>query len=237
MNKITLYSLLFIIQVINACAGIKIKGSNGVEIDFVAVFDARPSGLVVLQNPDSSAITIPWSKIDMNALKDMQPEINEAYLRAVATQNDMPLGLGLAKDMLSLSQLSEALKQAVKDPYYWPYGKPVNYAKRRPQGNTSFTLLKRMRNVQADQEKKIIFNDFKDGGYASYGIAMMIERIDYVLANIPPEKMFPRQPKDLILIHESIRFKKTITEMLGGDTLSSDNQATIRSFFQKLGIE
>lgn len=257
IKKITAISLFLLVS-LDAFSGIKIKGSNGNEVEFVALFDARPAGLVALTNPDATAITIPWSKIDLQALKATQPEINKAYEKAVATQKDQPLGMGLADSMLSLSQLPDALKQALKDPYNWPY---INYSYQtiytdsdgktttrtythsyRPgygyiSSNAPFVLLKQMRDVQDDKDKKRLFYSFKNGGYGSYGLNSMIERIDYVLNKIPPEKMFPRQAKEVTLIQATIKFKKTIEDMMTADTLTADHQSVIRSYFSQVGID
>jgi len=259
--KNTLYSI-FIIYLTALCtslAGIKIKGANGAEVEFAAIFDADPSGLVALQNPDSKAITIPWSKIDLSSLKEAQPEIFRAYEKSVATQKGQPLGLGIAESMLSLNQLQEALRQAVKDPYYWPYvnysyqttyvdssGKATtrvytNTVTRYPPGyissNTPFLLLKKLKDVQDDKMKKQYFTSVKNGGFGAYGIDTMIERIDYVLEKIPPEKMFPRKPKDLSIIATAKDFKKTIEAMQSAESLSTDHQADIKAFFSAIGIE
>ncbi len=103
MNKPFTVLSVFLLSALSALAGIKIKGANGTEIEFVALFDAKPAGLVALDSSDSSAVTIPWAKIDLTALKTAQPEINKAYEKAVATQKDQPLGMGIANGMLSLS--------------------------------------------------------------------------------------------------------------------------------------
>jgi hypothetical protein len=239
--------------------GIKIKGANGVDAEFVALFDARPEGLVVLVSPDSVALTIPWSRIDMQNLKNIHPEVSKAYDKAVATQKDQPLGMGIAEGMLSLSQLPEALKQAVKDPYDWPFlnysyqtvytdsdGKSttrtyVSTATRYPYGyfspNGPYVILKKLRDVRDDKQKKELFAIFKSDGFGSYGLNSMIERFDYVMSKIPPEKMFPRQPKELMLIQAAIAFRKVIQEMQLSDFLSLDHQRDIRVFFGNIGID
>ncbi|MFA6290001.1 MAG: hypothetical protein WC661_21665 [Opitutaceae bacterium] len=259
MNKLPVTLSLFLLSTLSAFAGIKIKGANGTEIEFVALFDAKPAGLVALVSPDSSAITIPWAKIDLAALKTAQPEINKAYEKAVATQKDQPLGMGIADGMLSLGQLPDALKQAVKDPYYWPYsnysyqtvytdseGKSItrtyttNTTARYPTGyvytNAPYVILKQMRDVQDDSEKKRLFDRFKNGGYGSYGLTTMVERIDYVLGRIPPEKMFPRQAKEIVLIQSSLKFKKTVEDMMTATSLTADHQSTIKTYFALIGI-
>lgn len=239
--------------------GFKIKGANGVEAEFVALFDARPEGLVALVSPESSAITVPWSKIDIQALKNIHPEISKAYEKAVATQKDQPLGMGLAEGMLSLSQLPEALKQAVKDPYDWPYynysyqtiytdsdGKSttrtyVNKTTRYPYGYISpsgpYVILKKLRDVRDDKQKKELFFVFKNGGMGSYGLNSMIERFDYVMSKIPPEKMFPRKSNEIMLIQAAIGFRKVIQEMQLADFLTVDHQGDIKVFFEKIGID
>lgn len=239
--------------------GIKIKGANGVEAEFAALFDARPDGLIALVSPESSAITVPWSKIDIQALKNIHPEISKAYEKAVATQKEQPLGMGLAEGMLSLSQLPEALKQAVKDPYDWPYsnysyqtiytdsdGKSttrtyVNKTTRYPYGYISpsgpYVILKKLRDVRDDKQKKELFSVFKNGGMGSYGLNSMIERFDYVMSKIPPVKMFPRQSKEIMLIQAAIGFRKVIQEMQLADSLTADHQGDIKVFFAKIGID
>jgi len=251
--------LIFIICISKLVAGIKIKGLNGTEVEFSALFDARPTGLVVLASPDASAITIPWGKIDLKELKDSQPEIFKAYEQAIATQKDQPLGMGLAESMLSLGQLPDALKQAVRDPYNWPYeyysyqtiyvdgqGKMVtrvyvNKYPNYPYGYISpyspYIILKRMRDVQDDRTKKELFAQFKNGGYGTYGFNSMMERIDYVLTKIPPERMFPRKADEKILIQSVMQFKKTIEKMMTEDALTADAQSVIKNFLGKIGID
>jgi hypothetical protein len=257
MNK-TISVLIFLLPTLSAVAGIKIKGASGSEVEFAALFDARASGLLALATPDSTAITIPWSKIDLPALKESQPEVYKAYEKAIATQKDQPLGMGLADSMLSLSQLPDALKQAVKDPYNWPYSnysyqtiytdsagksttRTYTNVTRYPVGyvttNTPYIILKQMRDMQDDKQKKILFYRFTNGGYGSYGCNAMIERIDYVLGKIPPEKMFTRQAKEQMLILSAIEFKKTIEAMQSAENLTVDHQSKIKSFFTKIGID
>ena len=239
--------------------GIKIKGVNGIEAEFVALFDARPDGLVALVSPDSAAITIPWSKIDIQSLKNLHPEVNKAYEKTIATQKDQPLGMGLAEDMLSLSQLPEALKQAVKNPYDWPYinysyqtvvtdsdGKSttrtyVNTTTRYAYGYISpsgpYVILKKLRDVRDDRQKKELFSSFKNGGMGSYGLDSMIERFDYVMSKIPPEKMFPRPSKEIMLIQAAVEFRKVIEQMQLADFLTVDHQSSIKIFFGKIGVD
>ena len=258
LKSIVVALCLFPATVLTVFGGIKIKGANGTEVEFSALFDAKPTGMVALLSPDASAITMPWAKIDLEDLKTSQPEIYKAYEKALATQKDQPLGMGLAAEMLSLGQLADALKQAVKDPYYWPY---LNYSyqtiyvdsdgktttrtytttSRYPIGyvytNTPYVLLKRMRDAADDKSKKMLFSMFQNGGYGSYGINTMLERIDYTIGKIPPAKMFPRDSKTLLLVQESLRFRKTVEAMLTADTLSNEHQSTIKSYFNLIGIE
>ena len=237
--------------------GTKIMGSNGTEAEFAALFDAKPSGLVALLNPDSSAITIPWSKIDLAALKQSQPQVYQAYEKAVAMDKDQPLGMGLAEGMLSLGQLSDALKQAVKDPNNWPYYTyyyGVTYTTtttesggRRvtrtyyPAGYVSsggpFVILKRIRDAKDDKVKRELLWSFKNGGYGSYGVNTMLERIESTLGRIPPERMFPREPQQLRMIKESAKFKTVIEDLLSAEAVTAEHQSTIKSYFALIGIE
>jgi hypothetical protein len=243
-----------------AVANVTINGANGNQVVFTAVFDATPSGLIALLKPDDSAITVPWNKIDLEHLKKHQPSIFRAYEKALATEIPQPLGLGLASEMLSLPQLPEALKQAIKDPYYWPYYSysletvvtnpdgtttthkrttrttPV-YHSSYVVGNKPFIILKRLRDAEDDKSKKLHFLNFKDGAYYSYGVNTMVERIDYTLSRLPPAKMFPRDPQTIRLVQESIKFRKTIEELQTAETFTADHQNTIKSYFTLLGIE
>jgi hypothetical protein len=195
----------------------------------------------------------------MQNLKNIHPEVSKAYEKAVATQKDQPLGMGIAEGMLSLSQLPEALKQAVKDPYDWPFlnysyqtvytdsdGKSttrtyVNTTTRYNFGyispNGPYVILKKLRDARDDKQKKELFSVFKNDGFGSYGLNSMIERFDYVMSKIPPEKMFPRQAKELMLIQAAIAFRKVIQEMQLSDYLSVDHQRDISVFFGKIGID
>jgi len=256
--KTLLAILLSIHTTLIAFGGIKIKGSNGTEVEFAALFDAKPSGMVALLTPDGVAITVPWTKINLDDLKVTQPEIHKAYEKAIATQKDQPLGMGLASEMLSLGQLQEALKQAVKDPYYWPYsnysyqtvytdsmGKTITRSyttsTRYPPGyissNTPFVILKRIRDVSDDKAKKELLYRFRNGGYGSYGVNTMLERIGYTVGRIPPAKMFPRDAQTIRLVQESSKFRKMVEDMLTADALTSDHQSAIKSYFNLIGIE
>lgn len=249
---------LLMASALAAFGGVKITGANGTEVEFVALFDAKPSGMVVLLTPESSAITVPWEKFDLAKLKSDQPEIYKAYEKALATQKDQPLGMGLAADMLSLGQLADALKQAVKDPYNWPYsnysyqtiyvnadGKTITRTytttTRYPVGyissNTPYVMLRRMRDASEDKIKKELIQRFRNGGYGSYGINTMLERISFTIGKIPPEKMFPRDPKSIRLVQESTRFSKIVENMLTAETLTNDHQSAIKSYFSLIGIE
>ncbi|MBC8127120.1 MAG: hypothetical protein H8M99_08265 [Gloeobacteraceae cyanobacterium ES-bin-144] len=238
--------------------GVKIKGSNGTEVEFSAIFDAKPAGMVALLSPESSAITVPWTKIDLETLKTGQPEIYKAYEKALATQKDQPLGMGLASEMLSLGQLPEALKQAVKDPYYWPYSnysyqtvyidssgktstRSYTTSTRYPPGyissNTPFVILKRIRDTSEDKAKKELLYRFQNGGYGSYGVNTMLERLEYTVGRIPTAKMFPRDAQTIRLVQESTKFRKMVEGMLTADTITSDHQSAIKSYFSLIGIE
>ncbi len=240
-------------------ARITIRGSNGVEVEFVALFDAKPEGLVALVTPDGSAITIPWARIDLDALKANRLEIHRAYERAVATQKDQPIGMGLAENMLSLGQLQGALRQAVKDPYNWNYygysyqtittdsaGNTIvrTYTRRDtryPPGYVSahspFIVLKRLRDATDDSSKKTLMERFKMNANNSYGINTVIERINYTLSRLPPERMFPRQPKERRMVQDSIAFCKVIEEMLSAPTLTRQHQDVIKSYFSLIELD
>lgn len=239
--------------------GTVIKGTNGTEIDFVAIFDATPKGLLALTKPDATAMNIPWERIDLDHLKTTQAVIFSAYQKTLATQKVQPIGLGLAESLISLSQLKDAMKQAVKDPYYWPYGYGYGYGYaytttttgpdgqtttrnhtttvRYPNGyvssNTPFLILKRMRDAKDDKEKREILQRLQSRGY---GIEMMLEKMDSVLDKIPPEKMFKREAQDITLIKETERFKSKIRDLLEAQALSSDDQSFIGGYLKLLGV-
>jgi hypothetical protein len=246
----------FLIVPVFAVAGTKIKGANGQEVEFAAIFDASTYGLVVLISPESTAITIPWAKIDLIDLKAKNLNVFSAYEKALATQKNQPIGLGLAQSMISLSQIKDAMKQAVKEPNYWPYGSGYTYTTTTtgPDGqsttrnysttitrnpnvyistNTPYLILKRIRDAKGDKEKVEILQKFKSRGY---GIEIMLERMDSVVDKLPPEKMFKRESQDITLIRETERFKLKIRDMLEASTLSIDDQSFIGSYLRLLGI-
>lgn len=236
-----------------------IKGSNGTEIDFVAIFDATPKGLLALTTPESTAMNIPWERIDLDHLKANQAVVFGAYQKAIATQKVQPIGLGLAEGLISLSQLKDAMKQAVKDPYYWPYGYGYGYTYtttttgpdgqtstrnytttttvRYPNGyipsNTPFLILKRLRDAKDDREKRETLQRLQSRGY---GIEMMLEKMDSVLDKIPPEKMFKREAQDITLIKETDRFKSKIRDLLEAQSISIDDQSFIGNYLKLLGV-
>lgn len=238
-----------------------IKGANGTEIDFVAIFDATPKGLMALTTPDATAMNIPWERIDLEHLKANQAVVFGAYQKAIATQKIQPIGLGLAESMISLSQLKDAMKQAVKDPYYWQYGYGYGYGYtytttttgpdgqtstrnyttsttvRYPNGyipsNTPFLILKRLRDAKDDKEKREILQRLQSRGY---GIEMMLEKMDSVLEKIPPEKMFKREAQDITLIKETERFKSKIRDLLEAQSVSADDQSFINGYLKLLGV-
>ena len=249
----------FLIASASVTTGTIIKGANGTEIDFVAIFDATPKGLLALTAPDATAMNIPWERIDLDHLKTNQAVVFAAYQKALATQKVQPIGLGLAESLISLSQLKDAMKQAVKDPYYWPYGYGYGYTYtttttgpngqtstrnyttsttvRYPNGyvasNTPFLILKRLRDAKDDKEKREILQRFQSRGY---GIEMMLEKMDSVLDKIPPEKMFKREAQDITLIKETERFKSKIRDLMEAQSLSSDDQSFINGYLKLLGV-
>lgn len=243
----------------NMFAGVLIRGANGTDVDFVAIFDAKPVGLVALVKPDGTVITVPWDKIDLLHLKAAHPQIHGAYEKALATQTDQPLGLGLAEDMLSLSQLPNAIRQAVKDPYTWPYsnysyettytdstGRSVTRTQTTrytqtptvySSATTPFIVLRRLKDAQDDSQKKELTFMLKGGGYGTYGINTMLERLDYAVSKLPPAKMFPRDGKTSTLVMETTIFRRKMEEMIAADTLSYDHQAAIKRFFTAINLD
>ena len=184
-----------------ALAGITITGSTGTSVDFAAIFEAAPQGLVVLRTPDSAAITVPWTKIDLVKLKADNPQIADAYELAVAKQVAQPLGLGLAEKILSLSQVRAALVQALKDPYTWPWsynstttfvdsnGRTStrsststvvsNYPRGYQSSNGPFVALRKLVEAVDDKSKKAALQRFNSQGYYyTWGIDAMLEDID-----------------------------------------------------------
>lgn len=247
------YGLFFATLQLNA--GTKIKGVTGQEVEFSAIFDASTEGLVVLVAPDSTAITVAWSKIDMIDLKIKQPNIYSAYEKALATQKIQPIGLGLAESLISLSQLKDAMKQAIKDPNYWPYGNygysysttttgpdgqtsTRNYSTTvvtRRSGyistNTPYIVLKQIRDAKSDAQKKELLQKIR-----GYGLEVMIERMDSVLEKIPPPKMFKRSSSDSAIVGETIKFKSKMRDLLEASSISPDDQSFISSYFRLLEI-
>jgi hypothetical protein len=252
-------SFFLLVSSLAVSAGIFIRGANGVEVEFAAVFDAKPVGLVALLKPDGVVMTVGWDKIDLESLKAENPRIHEAYEKALATESEQPLGLGLAQDMLSLSQLDEAITQAVKDPYDWPYssysyettytdasGKTVTRTQTTTRhinhsGSYSnyapYVLLRRIRDAKEDSQKKELLLMLKGSGYSSYGVNTMQERIKSALSKIPSAKMFPRDGRTATLISEAGLFTRKIEDLLTADTISFEHQAVIKRFFDLLKID
>jgi hypothetical protein len=256
-RRLTLF-LALLVAALPLHAGIKIKGSNGNEVEFSALFDAKPDGLIALLNPDSTAMTVPWAKIDLDTLKTSQPEVYKAYEKAVATNKPQPLGMGIASEMLSLSQLPPALKQAVKDPYdwvYWGYSyqtvitesdgqtvtrvyrtEPVRYPAGYISSNTPFVLLKRLRDVKDDKSRKELLANFRYS-YGYYGVNTMLERIDYTINKLPSAKVFPRDTQTTRLIFEADRFRKTVEQLQTAESFTQEHQSVIKTFFTLLDID
>jgi hypothetical protein len=104
-------------------AGEKITGSNGVEIEFVAIFEATPKGMVALADPKGAGMVVPWEKIDLDKLKANQPVLYDAYVTAAATDKSQHIGYGLAEKILTPDQARAAIRQALTDPNgYWGWG-------------------------------------------------------------------------------------------------------------------
>jgi hypothetical protein len=161
--------------------------------------------------------------------------------------------------MLSLSQLDDALIQAIKDPNDWPYsaysyettytdssGKTVTRSQtttryiNQPAGysnNSPFILLRRIRDAKEDVQKKELLAMIKGSGYSTNGVNTMQERIKSVLTKIPPAKMFPRDGRASTLITEAGIFARKIDELMVANTVSFDHQSAIKRFFDILKIE
>lgn len=237
-----------------------LKGQNGQEAEFVAVFDATPEVLIVLATPEATAIRVPWQKIDLDDLKTRNGPIFAAYQKAVATGKTQPLGLGLAENMLSLSQLPAALKQAVSNPSEWPfeYYSPYVYTYRTTTTNAAgevsvqtrtvaykttanypytsrvYLTLKKLRDSKDDKEKKEILDTLKS---YSTGLDLMMERIDWAMERIPPEKMFKREASHLALIRAAGRFKEKIRALQSATIITFEDQAVVKEFFTLLDVK
>jgi hypothetical protein len=159
---------------------------------------------------------------------------------------------------LSLSQLDEAITQALKDPYDWPYssysyettytdssGKTVTRTQTTRHVTRSdsysnyapYILLRRIRDAKEDSQKKELLLMLKGSGYNSYGVNTMQERIRSVLTKIPSAKMFPRDGRAATLISEAGLFTRKIEDLLTADTISFEHQAVIKRFFELLKVE
>lgn len=225
-----------------------ITGASGLEATFAAVFEATPKGLLVLRNPEDAAMEIPWDKIDLNKLKAANAQIYSAYELAVAKQANQPLELGLASSILTLSQVKEAVIQALKDPYVWPWNyssgtlivggrrsiaiiHPADFA------ISPIVALRRLVDAVDDRSKQAALEQFKlQSYYNSCGIEAMLGRLDDVMSRLPTERMFPRQPRDNILIQNLDQFRKRIRAINQALVLSGDDQRAITEFLKQLGL-
>ena len=187
-------------------------------------------------------------KIDLADLKLNHPVIHKAYRRAVVTGKSQPLGLGLANGLLSPTQLREAIKQALKNPFYIDSeGTSYNRAAkvpgddspepswrplRRDDNLTPLIVLKSIRDVTNDRDKKNVLRRFQEKGN---GIEAMLDRVDGILGQVPKEKVFVYDAAHVILLRETARFKQKIRALLEAKNLSVDDQIFIARYLELIG--
>ena len=240
-------------------AGEKITGTNGVEIEFAAIFEVTPKGLVALADPKGAGMEIPWEKIDLEKLKANQPALHEAYQLASVTDKPQHIGYGLAEKILTPSQARAAIRQALTDPNgYWGWGysyqslrvtelsvrgqgapnSPLVITARSTRGvtytNAPSQVLQNLVSATSDQNLKEAFLRLK----ASKGLMeAMLTKLDFVLGRLCPERIFPRTAADTALYADTEKLRKNVRVWLDAENFSADGQKFLRDYLRQVDLK
>lgn len=91
-------------------APVRLTGSNGREVEFAGIWEARPEGLVVLATAEDQPVTVAWEKLDLERLKTTQPALEAARQRARFLRSPQPVNLGLFAGLLTPAQAGTELR-------------------------------------------------------------------------------------------------------------------------------
>lgn len=131
--RMFIWPVLLLLAMLSPCLaqdapeGIQLRGANGKEIVAVGVLEAHPQGAVILLPGHTSPVLAPWSKFDLEHLKQEQPEIYYGYLDAQRFRRPFLLKLGIYKDILSFDESIQKLNRELSKPRYYPLPQNVNY--------------------------------------------------------------------------------------------------------------
>jgi hypothetical protein len=94
---------------------VRLAGSNGREVDFAGIWEARPDGLVVVTTADAPLTLVGWDKFDLARMKKEQPSIDAARQRALFLRSPQPINLGLFAGLLTPSQAGSELRRLLDE--------------------------------------------------------------------------------------------------------------------------
>jgi hypothetical protein len=233
---------------------VPIQGINGTVIDFTGVFDAKPEGLVAVTTAESTAMTVPWDRIDLEHLKENQPDIHAAYERAKSTGRMQPLGMGIAENMLSLELLESAIKYTLTQRARWPYTGYALVVKKAGVGDArvltyddaleqnllvrgatsaTYTLMIELRDVTFDADKASAHNALIR---SRKQVIDSIRQLDYILAQVPPATMVKRTPRQSQVIFATQSFMKAIDAAMTKKDFQPSLQSEIKTYFTLLKV-
>lgn len=82
MKRLLLFSVSLGFASLLVAEPVQITGSNGRVIPFDGIREAVPQGLWLRVKEGGDEVAVPWSKLDLEALKSEHPVIHEAYQKA-----------------------------------------------------------------------------------------------------------------------------------------------------------
>lgn len=107
--------------------GIVLRGANGQELIASGVLEAHPQGAVILLPGHQTPILAPWSKFDLEHLKENHAEIYYGYLDATRFNRAFMLKLGVYEGILTFDEAIQQLNRQLIKPRYYPLPANVNY--------------------------------------------------------------------------------------------------------------
>ncbi|HAV13559.1 MAG TPA: hypothetical protein DCX06_08745 [Opitutae bacterium] len=93
--------------------GVKLRGANGVAIEFPGILKATPKGLVLMMALDGEELLVTWDKFDESDMQTRQPDIYNAMQRSIRQREDVSLRLGVYAGMQTAKEFKKSLRDAL----------------------------------------------------------------------------------------------------------------------------
>lgn len=106
---------------------ILLKGTNGAEIEVFGVLEANHKGLTLKVQEEEDLITVPWSKLDMEYLRDSLPDVHNAYRDSQELGQPIFLKLGGFADYVTFEEAITRLYQGMERSRFYTVPENIDY--------------------------------------------------------------------------------------------------------------